>query len=101
MSARIRPGRFCLGERDRFGMGARDADDPMAEALHQRLDVHGDEGLVLDDEDVGGDLGRELAAGFLDQVAQRRKIDNPGSRPRPPRRSPPAPPAGRPAADGG
>jgi hypothetical protein len=42
----------------------------VAEAFHQRLDVHGDEGLVLDDEDVGGDLGRELAAGFLNQIAK-------------------------------
>ena len=55
-------------------MGARDADDVVAEAFDQRLDVHGDEGLVLDDEDVGRDFGGELAAGFLDQAAKRLQV---------------------------
>ena len=75
MSARIRPGCLLAGERDRFGMRARDAQHAMAEAFDQRFEIHRDEGLVLDDQHVGGDLGGELAAGFLDQRAQRRHID--------------------------
>ena len=61
-------------------LGARDAEHPVAEAFDQRLEVHRDEGLVLDDQDVGRDLGRELAAGFLDQRAQGRHVhlENPG-----------------------
>ncbi len=68
------PGLLRLRQRQRLGVSARDADDIVAEAFDQRLDVHGDEGLVLDDEDVGGDLGGEFAAGFLDQTAQRRQV---------------------------
>jgi hypothetical protein len=41
----------------------------MAQILDQALEVHGDQGLVLDDEDVGRDLGRQLAPGLLDEVA--------------------------------
>ena len=52
----------------------------MAEALDQAFQLHGDEGLVLDDQDVGGDLGGELAAGFLDQRAQRHHVDVENSR---------------------
>ena len=47
----------------------------MAEALHQRFEIHGDEGLVLDDQDVGRDLGGQLAARFLDQRAQGGHVD--------------------------
>ena len=75
MSARIRPGRLALASVTALGMGARDAEHAMAEALDQPLEIHGDEGLVLDDQHVGGDLGGELAAGFLDQAAQRRHVD--------------------------
>ena len=71
----MRPGRFWLGERHRLAVRARDADHPVAEAFDQGLDVHGDERLVLDDQDVGGDLGRKLAAGFFHQAAQRRQVD--------------------------
>ena len=70
---------LLLGQRHRFGMGAGDADDLVAEALDQRLDVHGDERLVFDDQDVGGDFGGEFAAGFLDQAAQASAGRSPGS----------------------
>ena len=43
-------------------MGARRADDPMAEALDHLLDVHGDQRLVLDDQDIGRDLARNFVA---------------------------------------
>ncbi len=75
MSARIKPGLLGLRERDRFGVRARDAEHAMAEAFDQAFEVHRDEGLVLDDQDVGGDLGGELAAGFFDQRAKRHHVD--------------------------
>ncbi len=53
MSARIILGVVLPVERDRLVVGAGDADDPVAEALDQLLDVHGDQRLVLDDQDVG------------------------------------------------
>jgi chromosome condensin MukBEF complex kleisin-like MukF subunit len=40
----------------------------VAEAENQRLELHRDHRLVLDDEDVGGDLGRQLAPAFLDEL---------------------------------
>ena len=49
-------------------MYKRQADDIVSEAFDQSLDVHGDEGLVLDNEHIGRDLGGEFAAGFLDQA---------------------------------
>src|SRR5271157_1953888 len=55
-------------------MGAGDADYSVAQALNERLDIHGDEGFVLDDQDVGRDLGRELPPGFFDQTAQSGQI---------------------------
>ena len=63
-------GLLPAGQGDGLTVGAGDADDPMAEAFHQRLDVHGDESLVLDDEDVGCDLRGQFAAGFLDQITR-------------------------------
>ena len=56
-------GLLVLGQRHRIGMGAGDADHVVAEVLHEALKVHRDEGLVLDDQDVGGDFRRHLAAG--------------------------------------
>ena len=56
-------------------MGAGDAEHVVAEVLDQPLEVHGDEGLILDDEDVGGDFGGKLAAGLLDQIAQRPHVN--------------------------
>ena len=56
-------------------MGARDAEHAVTEAFDQGFELHRDEGLVLDDQHVGGDFGGELAAGFLDQAAQRHDID--------------------------
>ena len=75
MSARMIPGRLTLAERYRLFMGARDAEHAMAETFHQALEIERDEGLVLDDQHVGGDLGGELAAGILDQFAQLRHVD--------------------------
>ena len=50
-------------------MGAGDADHVVAEVLDETLEVHRDEGLVLDDQDVGGDFRRHLAAGGIRQLA--------------------------------
>jgi hypothetical protein len=63
-----------LRQRECFLVGARDAEHAMAETLDQRLQIHRDEGLVLDDQHVGRDLGCKFAARFLDQRAQRRDV---------------------------
>ena len=68
-------GPLGFGERHGLAMGARDAEHAMAKTFDQRLEIERDEGLVLDDQHVGGDLGGELAAGFLDQRAQPRHVD--------------------------
>jgi hypothetical protein len=65
ISARISPGRF-------FFVSAEHA---MTKPFHQRLELHRDEGVILDDQNVGGDLGRKLAARVLDQSAQLRHVD--------------------------
>ena len=52
-------------------MCSGDAQHVMAEVLDQPLEVHGNEGLVLDDEDIGGDFGGQLTARLLDQAAHR------------------------------
>ena len=65
-----------LGEqRHRLVVGAGDADDAVAEALDHLLDVHGDQRLVLDDEDVGRHLARDLAAGLAQQVGELARSD--------------------------
>ena len=69
------PRTLFLGQRKRLGVGARNAEHAMAEALHQRFKLHRDERIVLDDQHVGGDFGRKLAPGLLDQCAQLHHID--------------------------
>ncbi len=64
-----------LGQRHRLFMRARDAEHPMAEAFHQAFEIERDEGLVLDDQHVGGDFGGELATGIVHQLAQLRYVD--------------------------
>ncbi len=61
-------------------MGTRDADHVVTEILHQAFEIHRDEGLVLDDQHVGGDLGGHFAAGGIGQLAGFGHIDaeNPG-----------------------
>src|SRR5262249_23050461 len=56
-------------------MGASDADHAMTEAFHQLFQVERDEGLILDNERVGGDLGRELSTGLLYEPAQPGLVD--------------------------
>jgi hypothetical protein len=48
-------------------VGARGADDAVAEAFHHLLDVHGDQRFVFDDEDVGRDLSGNLDARLVDE----------------------------------
>ena len=58
---------MCPGEHgDGLGLGAGRADHAVSEAFHHFLDVHGNQRLVLDDEDVRGHLSRNLIA-RLDQ----------------------------------
>ncbi len=59
-----------MGKRDGLGMGPRHADHPMTEAFNQRLDIHGDKCLILDNQNVSGDLGGELTPRFFNQIAQ-------------------------------
>ena len=72
-------------QRRRLGMGARRADDAMAKALDHLLDVHGDQRLVLDDQDVGRHLARNLVAGLRQQRGELLFGRRRGFRP-PPRR---------------
>mgnify|MGYP003335068203 CR=1 FL=1 len=57
-------------QRHRVRMGAGDAEDVVAEILHQAFEVHRDECFVLDDENARGHLPRDfrvrLAQQFLD-----------------------------------
>ena len=68
-------GLLVLGKRHRVGMGARDADHVVAEIAHEALEIHRDEGLVLDDQDVGGDLGGHLAARGIGELAGFGNVD--------------------------
>ena len=40
----------------------------MAEAFHQGFEIHGDERLVLDDQDFGRHVGGEFPARLVDQI---------------------------------
>ncbi len=51
-----------------LSMRARHFSDAMAQGLDERLDIHGDYRFVLDDEDVGSDLMRNLDGGVVEQV---------------------------------
>ena len=74
MSASTRPGRFASAWRDRLVAGDGDAGDVVAEIADDRLDVHGDDRLVLDDQHVGAglplDLGQRLGDQALDLVGR-------------------------------
>ena len=61
--------------RHSLAVGAGDARDAMAEAFNQLLDIHGDQRFVLDDEDVGRHLARNLHRGIVEQVVERRRAD--------------------------
>ncbi len=56
-------------------MGTRNTEHPVAETLHQGFELHRNERVILDDENVGCDLGRKLATGFFDQSAQLHDVD--------------------------
>jgi hypothetical protein len=49
-------------------VGARDAIDAVPERLDQAFDVHGDQRLVLDNEDLRGDLLRDLTTSLVDKA---------------------------------
>ena len=87
MSARIRPGRLVGGELHRLGPGAGDADHVMPEPFDQSLEIHGDERLVLDDEDIGGHVGGQFATRLVDEFAHRFGIDVEDAGRPPPRQS--------------
>ena len=80
ISARIRPGGLVRAIVDRLGPRAGNADDLVAEIFDQRLQIERNQCLVLDDQDIRGDLGRKLPAGLLDELAQRRGINVENSR---------------------
>ncbi len=50
-------------------MGPRNADDIMAQILDQALQIHRDEGLILDDQHVGRDLGGQFATRLIGEPA--------------------------------
>ena len=53
---------------DRLVIGGGGARDAVAQFLHQALDVGGDDGLVLDHQDVGGQFGVDVRLGVGDQT---------------------------------
>ena len=91
-------GLLVLGERHGVRMGAGHADDVVAEIAHQAFEVHRDEGLVLDDQHVGGDLGGHLAAGRIGEPPRLARHRCRECRRPPPPGSLPATAAGRPGA---
>ncbi|MNT02699.1 hypothetical protein D3C72_1372050 [compost metagenome] len=60
---------------DRLVMGGRRAGDTMAQFLDQAFNVSRDDGLVLDDQNVGGQFGVDVGLGFGDQTLDRPRID--------------------------
>ena len=46
------------------------AHDPVPEAFHHLLDVHRDQRLILDDQDIGRNLARDFVAGLGEQVGE-------------------------------
>ena len=75
MSARIeaRPG--PVNRLDGLLLGAGDLDHAVAERGDEAFEVEGDQRLVLDDDDVGGELAGDLAAGFVDEPLQLDRAD--------------------------
>ena len=53
--------------RDGLGVGGGGAGHPMAQFLHQALDIGRDDGLVLYDQDVGRQFGVDIRLGVRDQ----------------------------------
>src|SRR6516165_4627104 len=56
-------------------MGTCHAEHAMTEPFDECLELHGDECVVLDDEDVGCYLGSKLASRFLDQCSELDHVD--------------------------
>ncbi len=65
-------GRLAGHRVDRLGAGGGDVDHGVAELGDQGLDVGGDDRLVLDDQDVGGQFGVDLGLGLGDQLSRPR-----------------------------
>jgi hypothetical protein len=63
------PKRVVPPNRKRLGFRPRDANDFVAQVFDQCLKVEGNQSLVFDDKDVGGDLGGEFAARLLEELA--------------------------------
>ena len=59
---------------DRLAMRARDSDHVMAEILDNRLEIHGYDRLVLDDEDARGEFIREISSALCEQGDNTRGI---------------------------
>jgi hypothetical protein len=60
-------GRLVQHRLQRLAARGGDVDDAVAQFLDQRLDVGGDDGLVLDDQDVGGQILVDLLLRLRDQ----------------------------------
>ena len=60
---------------DRLTAPARHSDHVVAEVLDDRLEIHGDDRLVLDDQDARGELMREIAGAAFEQGDETRGID--------------------------
>lgn len=61
--------------RDGLVARARVADHRVAERFHERFQIHGDDRLVLDDENARGDLLSDLACRLVEEVANFRPFD--------------------------
>src|SRR5262249_57913972 len=64
-----------VGQRESLRVSARNTEHPVTEAFHQGFELHRNERVILDDKNVGCDLGRQLATGFFDQSAQLHHVD--------------------------
>ncbi|MND84511.1 hypothetical protein D3C80_764030 [compost metagenome] len=60
---------------DRLIVGGGRAGDAVAQLPHQAFDVGRDDGLVLDDQDVGGQFRVDVGLGLGDQTLDRARVD--------------------------
>ena len=75
ISARIIPGRLALASATASACVRATPSTRWPRLSTNPFEIECDEGFVLYNQNVSGDLSCELAAGFLDKIAQRRSVD--------------------------
>ncbi len=61
---------FAVDSVDRLAMGARDIEDPVPLLFDEVLKIERDEGLILDDQDIGANLVGNLLARGVNQACR-------------------------------